>query len=179
MTEQMKHYIKVFFFIFQLLGFPSPAQKIDTLKMVSVGQTLNDKSDLSCILEELHPRFKMGKCEYEMGIVGSEWFFNLLNKDLKTDIFNKIICVTSVEVSFFYHRAQCLVIQEWFFDGEDRSRTAKAYLDKIPETTIYYEPPHNWIWILKKNKIFFIYSESDKSESISMQVIKSTIEKLK
>ena len=129
MTEQMKHYIKVFFFIFQLLGFPSPAQKIDTLKMVSVGQTLNDKSDLSCILQELHPRFKMGKCEYEMGIVGSEWFFNLLNKDLKTDIFNKIICVTSVEVSFFYHRAQCLVIQEWFFDGEDRSRTAKAYLD--------------------------------------------------
>jgi hypothetical protein len=107
--------------------------------------------------------------------------FKVLNKDLNTTVFNELKFEKQVSLSFCEDKYEdkgyfdCIYVSKLRAPNAEIAEQVFSKLKEIPEKTIHYIKPKNWDWIIRKDIIYFVYSNTYHTESYEFSEVSSLV----
>ena len=140
------------------------------------------KSKIDEIKQRIQSKVKIYEPNLKPSNLMVSGILNSFNKSLKTNAFNKVCKINQIRFLLGKHNYNNFYtdqfnIQEWFVKNKEDATLIYKYLNEIPNKKIYYKPPQNWKWLKDENRIYFIYSETYKSNSEEFKNIFDIVKK--
>ncbi len=103
-------------------------------------------------------------------------FQKVLARDFENERFMEIkkLLFSSIKVKMGNNLSSEIVIEEWVFENEETAKSCFESFNNYEERTIYFKSI-NWIWFLKGNKLFLLFSLDEPVEKKAMQLLKQRL----